>query len=961
MPVSASRRVLSRVFVTVLLAFCASARGDQFALRSYLQADGLPNLSVLCLAQDRTGFIWACTENGLFRFNGTAFQRVGAEAGVTDTYVTGFMQSDDGRLWIATEQSLLVGDGRRFSKVTQSGQPIRVPRGLRLAERPGGRIVVALADGLLEVSPSAGGDWNAAKLPLDASAEPGFAFVSADGALWYGCGEELCADDGNGQLRRYAAADGLPPDRYGTALQEPDGSLWFRGPRHVVALLPGGRGFVDRSLPEQAGGTSRYALGMDPGGHVLTHGGNGLASWRGNGWQRLGTEHGIPSVGITAILSDDEGGVWLGSFGRGVLRWLGYGSVRQYTHGQGLASDSVWSILKRRDGTLLIGTEIGAQKLDAKHGRFVAWAPQSPEPLRQLQTMAETRDGALWLGLNTGQLLRLPADGGAAARVAQLPRLKRLFVDARGTLWVVTEHGLWRVVDPAADAAPEAVHPPDSETPSCHDATGDATGRVWFACDDGLRGFDGAGWSRIAASAATGNEGFIAVAADRDGTLWAGGRYLGVYRCHLPEAADTSPACGAGGESLDELLVMFVRLDHHGRLWIGSDRGLYAYAEGRWAHLTDADGLTWNDLNEGAFFAEDTGTVWVGSSGGLSRIDHPERLLNAPRPRVAITSLRYGSERLDGRPGIAVPWSHDPLTVQLAMLRYALASDIGLRYRLVGVDRDWVGTRELSLRYPALQPGRYQFQVMAVDGSSGARSDVVSFSFSLSPPWWRTTAFFAIVVLASLLLAVALWQLREVRLRRRRLALERLVDERTRELQHDKQKLEAARQALFAQATYDSLTGLYNRGAIIDLLDGQFKPRAKGGGHLSIALADIDHFKHINDRLGHFAGDAVLREFAARMRANLRAHDAIGRYGGEEFLILMPDATLREAKISIERLRQAIDAAPVDCEGHEVRVTSSFGLASLSPTDRRAEDLLRRADAALYTAKRDGRDCVRTD
>ena len=171
------------------------------------------------------------------------------------------------------------------------------------------------------------------------------------------------------------------------------------------------------------------------------------------------------------------------------------------------------------------------------------------------------------------------------------------------------------------------------------------------------------------------------------------------------------------------------------------------------------------------------------------------------------------------------------------------------------------------------------------------------------------------------------------------------------------EQLIAAREQLRVEAMYDSLTGLLNRGAFFDIFKKDVARAERQKTPLALIMGDLDHFKDTNDRYGHLAGDAVLGETARRLRAGVRASDSIGRYGGEEFVIVVPDCNATDAAVLAERFRLSICETPIDAAGDTISVTMSFGVAGTSDMTK-SSHLLRAADEALYRAKNGGRNTV---
>ncbi len=173
------------------------------------------------------------------------------------------------------------------------------------------------------------------------------------------------------------------------------------------------------------------------------------------------------------------------------------------------------------------------------------------------------------------------------------------------------------------------------------------------------------------------------------------------------------------------------------------------------------------------------------------------------------------------------------------------------------------------------------------------------------------------------------------------------------------EELREKNETLGRLSTIDAVTGLRNRRYVTDLLNIEFQKSKRYGEPLSVVMMDLDHFKQVNDTLGHLAGDAVLEGVAKHLQAYLRTTDVAGRYGGEEFLAVLHHSAPDGAAVMAERVRLAIEHAVFEGpETRPVEVTVSMGIASFVPEMIESEEIIAAADRALYAAKEAGRNCV---
>lgn len=245
------------------------------------------------------------------------------------------------------------------------------------------------------------------------------------------------------------------------------------------------------------------------------------------------------------------------------------------------------------------------------------------------------------------------------------------------------------------------------------------------------------------------------------------------------------------------------------------------------------------------------------------------------------------------------------------------------------------------------------------------------------PSWWTAQKT---LILAGILFAVvtviAAWN---VILRRRVRGQTRLIREQLEEAEQLRMQAEAAHEEKSAslasvltlqnellaaqeklryQATHDVLTGVWNRGALLDLLRSEMERCLRTHSSVGVLMLDVDHFKPVNDTHGHLVGDGVLKEVAQRISRAIRGYDMAGRYGGEEFLVILPGCNREEAESSAERIRAAICSVPFFVSGCGIMLTVSIGATVAGEAEQSETEILSIADLALYEAKSAGRNCI---
>ncbi|MBP2161152.1 MULTISPECIES: ligand-binding sensor domain-containing diguanylate cyclase [Asticcacaulis] len=943
------------------------------------------------LIQDRHGFLWIGSQNGLVRWDGYRFRlyrpdpdRAGA---LPDIDVRNLFVDGEGRLWLATN----VGGLARYDETSDSFTAYTAgPKGLS-------HVTVT----------SMAGDGK--------------------GGLWVGTWGGLDHLDPRSGIIQKAVVTGLPSEKIGALLRDPAGNLWIgtsaglvrrNGTRTETVALPTPDGKVPAVRQIYRDTTGRVWVGTQRHGAYIIDAGTDVA--------RPVTGPGagdLPNEGVNTIVEVRPGEVWLGTYSHGIVAIdMASMRMRRITHDPSIANsllfDQVWGLHRDRSGLIWVATGEGLSRYAPEQGAFsvVTGATGRVSDMSEAGALAirEMPDGRLWMGLLRKGVDIVDPVSGRVRTLAPDPLHPETalpqnyvwdFLAMGRDVYIATGQGLYR--SDVGGGAVKRMHIPGRDADAYTVGLMRDGPAIWIAGYDGVWRFDpGKPNAKPLHVTALTDERTRVLATTPDGAVWIGTEN-GLNRLTrdgrvekiLPEKRKHALSAG---------FVTTLLVDSKGRLWVGTSGGGVDVLTGRDAkgrpvfhHIGVREGLP--DPNVDKLLADGQGRIWVSTDSALATVD-PERftvraigresglsvfnywvgsgtvtshgelmfsgasavLVVRPEmigtwgyaPPMVISDIRIGKEARVTAPfnggklpsTLIVPPGKN-LSVEFSSLDFSAPDRNRYRYRLDGFEQDWnetdAGHRVAT--YTNLRPGRYVLKLQGSNRDGVWSSRMLSIPVRVMPAWYQTWWFYLLAVVLAVVAIAIVIQTRTGVLRSRQRQLEALVEERTAELTRSQAQLEH-------MAYFDALTGLPNRRMFHeDLRKAMAWARREHTG-FSLLLIDLDRFKQVNDSLGHDAGDALLKEAATRLRSVLRENDCVARVGGDEFaIVLMGDG---DVDTVCKRIIWSF-AAPVHFQAYKLQTSPSIGVAAF-PDDGDGEDALyKSADIALYRAKAAGRNTWR--
>lgn len=945
-------------------------RLSQYSTRIISSLEGLPQTAVNAVIQGEKGYIWVASQGGVGRYDGVGFTIYSSKEGypMRSDYVVDLVQDRQGRIWCGT-----LGAGLFW-----------------------------IVEGKIHHTLGMAGSFREGNIRV--------LFRDNQDRIWVGSDQGLFRYENQHFSPVYPR---ILRDSIRSIVQDQNGGIWIAG--YAGGLHHWKEGEL-RDHSDGVLGRSLRSMAVDEKGRIWVGTvDRGIFRYDQKDWKRFGRAEGLPMNYITALLVDSDGVLWVGTMGRGIGRLRNGRFVFEEEINNGIKY--VQDIFEDREGNIWISLYIsGILKITRKS--VYPYSTREGLSNKVVWSVFEDSRNNMWLGTNRG-INRLGPDRSEIEvfdRNQGVPPspIRSITEDGFSRIWAGTDGEGVVVLEGSrvVEDIDTGKGLPDNTVYALYCASG---GRVWIGTANGLCSWKNDELRLYSDRSGLNNILVRTIGEDPQGNIWVGTEGSGLFRIMGDDIR-----CYSREDGLSDELVTSLYFDEQGNRWIGtlrgglnlfrqgvffqfrlddgmfdniaytiledgrenlwmsSNYGIYGVAkstledfrEGRipriHCHVIGLpDGMRNSECNGGSYPSGTVsydGSLWFPTMEGAVQVD-PEGILASQRPPPVIIEAfqvgprTYHPRTLRGRMLKLEPGTRN-IKFRFTAFHWAAPNRVNFKHQLEGFDDQWVDAgRNRYREYTNIHPGRYRFRVMATVNRWEWSENPYPLEFRVLPFFTQTIWFYLLVGLVLGLAVFGLSYLRVSSLKRRKEVLEDLVKSRTEELNRVNSRLRDL-------SRKDPLTRIANRREFTRVLDQTWRRCRRSSLPLSMIIVDIDFFKLYNDNYGHQQGDRCLQQVARVLAAvPRRPEDLTARYGGEEFVIILPDTDQKGArkisKLCLERIRNL--KIPHEASKIESILTVSIGTGTIVPTiDQQSDSLIRKADTALYRAKTEGRNCIRS-
>ncbi len=741
---------MKRLLLILVLLYSGlqPAMAQVYPFRTYSIEKGLSEAVVHDLMQDEDGYLWVATGYGLNRFNGHQFKNYYQEDGLQSNEIYSLYLDDANQIWVGTDSGINIIENDSIKTIPELN-PLSSSTVLAIFQDHYGEYWFA-TDGQ--------GVWhyNSDEILQQYTTLHGLAgnrvrAVAEDsaGVLWFGTRGGLTQLKG-GNFRTFTASDGLAGNKVRDLVVDENNTLWI-ATRSGLSRFQNGE-FTNFTEQDGLINNRIRSISLDNNENLWLGTEEGASHFANGQFDNYSIEQGLVNSIIYATLYDRENNIWFGTFGGGISLFLG-NEIKNYTINGGLPHNMITSITEDEDGNHWVGTYGGGlAKLTGSDIKIINTDDGLVD--NKVYTIIEDSRGRLLIGTHWGLSI---LENGEFKNYDETELLFRKIrdieeIESRNEYWLATygagaarfKNGNFKLFNEEDGLAGNTVLAVE-EGPD---------GALWFATYGGVSRYKNGIFTNYTIEDGLPNNGILDITVAENGTIWFstfGG--IAKYEDGVISAITVQ-------DGLPDEVCYFIVEGEPGIFWIGTNEGVVRFdyktfqeseetIEQRSAFklLTSMQGLVANEMNAGAVFKDSDGFLWFGSVGGLSRFQPGMRSNSNIAPTINIASVQTSGMRVNDIGNLEIPSGERNISIAYVGIDFSAPELLTYKYRLKNSGENWQLTTQRQVRYSALLPGDYQFEVKAKNNSGLWSEKTAALSFTVLAPYWMQWWFIAIVVL----------------------------------------------------------------------------------------------------------------------------------------------------------------------------------------------------------------------
>ncbi len=802
------------LFIFILISFfCEESisqniipAGKEANFVNYDSEAGLPSNEVCKVYESSKGYIWACCKGGVTKFDGINLQTFTEKDGLPAQSVLAACEDNNGNMWFGTNKGLAL---LKDNKIITFDSTYKLPKNVRsISKFKDGTFWIASTTHVFHIDP------NNLKNPFIKKYKPNEnidRFIFRDiwqnkkGEIIVGC-DYGCFYLRNDSLVRY---NDMATAAYQMVEME-NGEEWFCAWQEPIRVYKNGKAAGKIDL-----GSGTLSMIKDSKGNVwVVTWDQGVFKYDGKNFIHYSTKEGLYFNCYWGVNEDSNGNIWFSSWGAGIFKYSGEAFTR-LTEKSGLQSNNTNNLLLAPDGKIWITTDQSVTSYDPITKKITQFTECNGKKLSLVMNLYAKSANEIWCMGYLGKGYKIIDN-----KIVEVDSLAGFDVehDAKGNIWIATDdRGLVRI-----NGSEKKTY----DTRSIHGTSRlvflfrDKKDNMWIINEQkGIDLFYNDEVININTKNNFFNEPAMAITQDAEGFYWISVTKRGVYKCLLLEGNkinildSITPKDGLSSDKINSLVVS------NRILYMASNKGLMSYDTKQLKkvveHYGKEDGLL--NLDCAVFFADKNSNIWLATPKGIYCFDPSQKVKNKKETATHITSVKLffedtdwllygkGYDKEDLPADLVLPYQKNHLTFNFIGVNMLAPTKVLYQYKLEGLDEEWLPTidkREAT--YSNIPPGTYTFVVKSCNGDGVWNEKPVSFSFTISPPFWKTIWFYSICVTGLLLILFSFIKYREKKLQKEKVVLEEKINERTHQLQDAFKQIEEKQKEITDSISYAS-------------------------------------------------------------------------------------------------------------------------------------------------------------